>query len=165
LCFLACVALLRPSRLIHLWSRFGPIASGMDRMAVAVRSSSCGLPSVSVSEAYLTSPLKVCTRIAATTTAGGSRAVQQPQQQQSVHTSLLLLQRGGQRLNQHARRRGRGSSVSVSVFAKQAAVAPPAAVETTGPKEQYDCVVVGGGISGLCTAQALATRYLITWRT
>ncbi|CAK9205313.1 unnamed protein product [Sphagnum troendelagicum] len=59
----------------------------------------------------------------------------------------------------HARRRGRGSSVSVSVFAKQAAVAPPAAVETTGPKEQYDCVVVGGGISGLCTAQALATRH------
>ncbi len=88
--------------------------------------------------------------------------MQQPQQQQSVHTSLLLLQRGGQRLNQHARRRGRGSSVSVSVFAKQAAVAPPAAVETTGPKQQYDCVVVGGGISGLCTAQALATRYLIT---
>jgi oxygen-dependent protoporphyrinogen oxidase len=88
--------------------------------------------------------------------------VQQPQQQQSLHTSLLLLQRGGQRLNQHARRRGPGSSVSVSVFAKQAAVAPPAAVETTGPKEQYDCVVVGGGISGLCTAQALATRYLIT---
>jgi hypothetical protein len=132
-------------------------------MTVAVRSSSCGLPSVSVSEAYLTSPLKVCTRIAATTTTtGGSRAVQQPQQLQSVHTSLLLLQRGGQRLKkQHARRRGRGSSVSVSVFAKQAAVAPPAAVETTGPKEQYDCVVVGGGISGLCTAQALATRYLI----
>ncbi len=133
-------------------------------MTVAVRSSSCGLPSVSISEAYLTSPLKVCTRIAAaTTTTGGSRAVQQPQQQQSVHTSLLLLQRGGQRLKkQHARRRGRGSSVSVSVFAKQAAVAPPAAVETTGPKEQYDCVVVGGGISGLCTAQALVTRYLIT---
>jgi hypothetical protein len=128
-------------------------------MTVAVRSSSCGLPSVSVSEAYLTSPLKVCTRIATT---GGSTAVQQTQQQQSVHTSLLLLQRGGQRLNQHARRRGRGSSVSVSVFAKQAAVAPPAAVETTGPKQQYDCVVVGGGISGLCTAQALATRYLIT---
>ncbi len=88
--------------------------------------------------------------------------MQQPQQQQSLHTSLLLLQRGGQRLNQHARRRGPGSSVSVSVFAKQAAVAPPAAVETTGPKEQYDCVVVAGGISGLCTAQALATRYLIT---
>jgi oxygen-dependent protoporphyrinogen oxidase len=79
-----------------------------------------------------------------------------------VHTLLLLLQRGGQRLNQHAKRRGRSSSVSVSVFAKQAAVAPPEAVETTGPKQQYDCVVVGGGISGLCTAQALATRYLIT---
>lgn len=132
-------------------------------MTVAVRSSSCGLPSVSVSEAYLTCPSKVCTRIATTTTStGGSRAALQPQQQQSVHTSLLLLQRGGRRLNQHARRRGRVGSVSVSVFAKQAAVAPPAAVETTGPKEQYDCVVVGGGISGLCTAQALATRYLIT---
>ncbi|KAI5067353.1 hypothetical protein GOP47_0017881 [Adiantum capillus-veneris] len=42
----------------------------------------------------------------------------------------------------------------------QQAVAPPSpTTEKTQNKEKYDCVIVGAGISGLCTAQALATKH------
>ncbi|MCO5567268.1 hypothetical protein L7F22_020958 [Adiantum nelumboides] len=42
----------------------------------------------------------------------------------------------------------------------QQAVAPPSpTTEKTQTKEKYDCVIVGAGISGLCTAQALATKH------
>lgn len=50
------------------------------------------------------------------------------------------------------------SNVVVRVVSKQAAVSTPTK-ENAVQKEVYDCVVVGAGISGLCTAQALATRY------
>jgi len=46
----------------------------------------------------------------------------------------------------------------VRVVSKQAAVSTPMK-ENAMEKEVYDCVVVGAGISGLCTAQAFATRY------
>ena len=52
----------------------------------------------------------------------------------------------------------RGNGV-VRVVSKQAAVSTPTK-ESAVEKEVYDCVVVGAGISGLCTAQALATRCL-----
>lgn len=49
-------------------------------------------------------------------------------------------------------------NVVVRVVSKQAAVST-VTKENAVEKEVYDCVVVGAGISGLCTAQALATRY------
>lgn len=52
---------------------------------------------------------------------------------------------------------GRENGV-VRVVSKQAAVSTPTK-ESAVEKEVYDCVVVGAGISGLCTAQALGTRY------
>lgn len=48
---------------------------------------------------------------------------------------------------------------SLQVFDKQAAAPPPSTAEKTQKKELYDCVIVGAGISGLCTAQALATKH------
>ncbi|KAG0568291.1 hypothetical protein KC19_6G009900 [Ceratodon purpureus] len=47
---------------------------------------------------------------------------------------------------------------AVRVVSKQAAVSTPTK-ESAVEKEVYDCVVVGAGISGLCTAQALSTRH------
>ena len=52
----------------------------------------------------------------------------------------------------------RSLSVSLRVVSKQAAVTTPTTKESKQENEVYDCVVVGAGISGLCTAQALATR-------
>jgi hypothetical protein len=52
----------------------------------------------------------------------------------------------------------RSFSVSLRVVSKQAAVTTPTTKESKQENEVYDCVVVGAGISGLCTAQALATR-------
>lgn len=52
----------------------------------------------------------------------------------------------------------RSFSVPLRVVSKQAAVTTPTAKESKQENEVYDCVVVGAGISGLCTAQALATR-------
>jgi protoporphyrinogen/coproporphyrinogen III oxidase len=54
-----------------------------------------------------------------------------------------------------ARLRHRGLSVRCAAVAGGAAEAPA----STGARLSADCVVVGGGISGLCTAQALATRH------
>ena len=48
--------------------------------------------------------------------------------------------------------------MSLRVVSKQAAVTTPTTKESKQENEVYDCVVVGAGISGLCTAQALATR-------
>ncbi|KAI5070259.1 hypothetical protein GOP47_0014602 [Adiantum capillus-veneris] len=45
------------------------------------------------------------------------------------------------------------------VYNKQAVAPPPSTAEETQKKENYDCVIVGAGISGLCTAQALATKH------
>lgn len=70
---------------------------------------------------------------------------------------------GGVKLSGSSRvmlaRTGRGSAVRV--ISKQASVSTPTK-ESAVEKEAYDCVVVGAGISGLCTAQALATRYMLT---
>lgn len=67
---------------------------------------------------------------------------------------------GGVKLSGSSRvmlaRTGRGSAVRV--ISKQASVSTPTK-ESAVEKEAYDCVVVGAGISGLCTAQALATRH------
>ena len=54
-----------------------------------------------------------------------------------------------------ARLRQRGLQVLCAAVAGGAAEAPA----STGAGLSADCVVVGGGISGLCTAQALATRH------
>ncbi|WVZ71530.1 hypothetical protein U9M48_020105 [Paspalum notatum var. saurae] len=54
-----------------------------------------------------------------------------------------------------ARLRRRGISVRCAAVAGGAAEAPA----TAGARLSADCVVVGGGVSGLCTAQALATRH------
>ena len=48
---------------------------------------------------------------------------------------------------------------SVSVVCKQAVAAPSYSPPTEKFAAEYDCVVVGGGISGLCTAQALLTDH------
>ncbi|CAL4976737.1 unnamed protein product [Urochloa decumbens] len=53
------------------------------------------------------------------------------------------------------RLRGRGVTVRCAAVAGGAAEAPASA----GARLSADCVVVGGGISGLCTAQALATKH------
>ena len=42
---------------------------------------------------------------------------------------------------------------------KQAVAAPYISPPTEKSAAEYDCVVVGGGISGLCTAQALLTDH------
>jgi len=54
-----------------------------------------------------------------------------------------------------ARHRSRGVIVRCAAVAGGAAEAPASA----GARASADCVVVGGGISGLCTAQALATKH------
>jgi len=54
-----------------------------------------------------------------------------------------------------ARRCNRGAIVRCAAVAGGAAEAPASA----GARASADCVVVGGGISGLCTAQALATKH------
>lgn len=64
----------------------------------------------------------------------------------------------GRKLNGGLSQAGVRSNVVVRVVSKQAAVSTPTK-ENAVQKEVYDCVVVGAGISGLCTAQALATRY------
>lgn len=46
-----------------------------------------------------------------------------------------------------------------AVSAKQATVAPPATAKDEVTEGLLDCVVVGGGVSGLCTAQALRTEH------
>ncbi|GAQ80272.1 oxygen-dependent protoporphyrinogen oxidase [Klebsormidium nitens] len=46
-----------------------------------------------------------------------------------------------------------------AVSAKQATVAPPATRTDDVTEGLLDCVVVGGGVSGLCTAQALRTEH------
>eukprot|EP00250_Pteridium_aquilinum_P014857 c22239_g1_i1 orf=242-1966(+) len=53
----------------------------------------------------------------------------------------------------------RNKAHCLQVFDKQAAAPPPSTTEQTQKKEKYDCVIVGAGISGLCTAQALATKH------
>ena len=45
------------------------------------------------------------------------------------------------------------------ISAKQAVAEPPQTAEGKESSFDYDCVVVGGGISGLCTAQALLTDH------
>lgn len=45
------------------------------------------------------------------------------------------------------------------VYDQQAVAPPSSTTEKTQNKEKYDCVIVGAGISGLCTAQALATKH------
>jgi ribulose 1,5-bisphosphate synthetase/thiazole synthase len=52
----------------------------------------------------------------------------------------------------------RRENAVVRVVSKQEVVSTPTK-ESTVEKEVYDCVVVGAGISGLCTAQAFATRH------
>nr|QFB70736.1 chloroplast protoporphyrinogen IX oxidase [Eleusine indica] len=52
----------------------------------------------------------------------------------------------------HARHRRRSVRCAVASDATEAPAAP-------GARLSADCVVVGGGISGLCTAQALATKH------
>ncbi|EFJ34803.1 hypothetical protein SELMODRAFT_82264 [Selaginella moellendorffii] len=47
----------------------------------------------------------------------------------------------------------------VPVIAKQPAVSPPSVSERSAEGKSLDCVIVGAGISGLCTAQALATKH------
>jgi oxygen-dependent protoporphyrinogen oxidase len=56
-----------------------------------------------------------------------------------------------------SRLRSRGVSVRCAAVAGGAAEAPA----STGARVSADCVVVGGGISGLCTAQALATKHCV----
>ncbi|GBG67268.1 hypothetical protein CBR_g88557 [Chara braunii] len=62
----------------------------------------------------------------------------------------------------HHRRR-HGSHVvgngPVHVVAERTAVATPSAARNDASGLAFDCVIVGGGISGLCTAQALATQH------
>ena len=48
---------------------------------------------------------------------------------------------------------------TVSVVSKQAVAAPPSPSTTERVAAEYDCIVVGGGISGLCTAQALMSNH------
>ncbi|KAH7284143.1 hypothetical protein KP509_34G041000 [Ceratopteris richardii] len=55
------------------------------------------------------------------------------------------------------RQRKRGQYMQI--FSKQAAPSPPSTAEKIEEKEEYDCVIVGAGVSGLCTAQALATKH------
>ncbi|MCO5576364.1 hypothetical protein L7F22_030174 [Adiantum nelumboides] len=50
-------------------------------------------------------------------------------------------------------------SLCLQIYNKQAAAPPLSTVEKMQKKESYDCVIVGAGISGLCTAQALATKH------
>lgn len=45
------------------------------------------------------------------------------------------------------------------VFAKQATAEPPAVAKDEYTEGLLDCVVVGAGVSGLCTAQALRTEH------
>ena len=49
----------------------------------------------------------------------------------------------------------------LNVRAKQASSSSPSRIETKKNEEEevYDCVVVGAGVSGLCTAQAMATKH------
>ncbi|KAJ7550422.1 hypothetical protein O6H91_07G100200 [Diphasiastrum complanatum] len=51
----------------------------------------------------------------------------------------------------------------LSVAAKQAVAVPSTTAEGSEKESQvYDCVIVGAGISGLCTAQALSTKHSST---
>lgn len=64
-----------------------------------------------------------------------------------------------QKISRNERRQQHLGRVVVQVAGKQAAVAPPSVEgDHLEKEEEYDCVVVGAGISGLCTAQALNTR-------
>lgn len=51
------------------------------------------------------------------------------------------------------------TSQGLKVSSKQATVSPPSTTDAAQETRLYDCVVVGAGISGLCTAQALLTRH------
>lgn len=53
----------------------------------------------------------------------------------------------------------RQRSYRFQVFDKQATAPPPPTLEETKKKDYYDCVIVGAGISGLGTAQALVTKH------
>ncbi|MCO5549221.1 hypothetical protein L7F22_002687 [Adiantum nelumboides] len=59
------------------------------------------------------------------------------------------------RRDAQSRRKG----LCLPIYNKQAAAPPLSTVEKMQKKESYDCVIVGAGISGLCTAQALATKH------
>eukprot|EP00245_Coleochaete_scutata_P000382 TRINITY_DN10491_c0_g1_i1.p1 TRINITY_DN10491_c0_g1~~TRINITY_DN10491_c0_g1_i1.p1 ORF type:complete len:578 (+),score=114.92 TRINITY_DN10491_c0_g1_i1:141-1874(+) len=48
---------------------------------------------------------------------------------------------------------------SVVVLSKQATASPPRSDTKASDGDTYDCIIVGGGISGLCTAQALVTQH------
>ncbi|KAH7420737.1 hypothetical protein KP509_13G019800 [Ceratopteris richardii] len=47
----------------------------------------------------------------------------------------------------------------VQVYDKEVAASSSSTSDKTKTAEHYDCVIVGAGISGLCTAQALAKKY------